>query len=129
VTARAPKRVTQKHLVGRIGILRAYDKPSKADGFRILVDRLWPRGVSKAALKIDAWPRELAPSTPLRKWYGHDPDRAVEFRRRYRKELAGRAGDLATLRATVKGRRATLITATRDIELSHAQVLRGLLQR
>jgi uncharacterized protein YeaO (DUF488 family) len=127
--ARAPKRATQKRRAGRIGIVRAYDKPSKADGLRILVDRLWPRGVSKAALKINAWPRELAPSTPLRKWYDHDPDRAVEFRRRYRKELAGRAEDFATLRAMVKGRRATLITATRDIELSHAQVLRGLLER
>ena len=111
-----------------IAIKRAYDEPSPQDGVRILIDRLWPRGLSKAKLKIDAWPRELTPSTDLRKWYGHEPARFAEFRRRYRAELAEHAKELAALRATVKGRAATLITATREVDLSHAAVMREMLQ-
>jgi uncharacterized protein YeaO (DUF488 family) len=110
-----------------IAIKRAYDRPSPQDGVRILIDRLWPRGLSKAKLKIDAWPRELTPSTDLRKWYGHEPGRFSEFRRRYRAELAQHVKGLAALRATVKGRAATLITATREVDLSHAAVMRGML--
>ena len=79
--------------------------------------------------EIDAWPRQIAPSTALRKWYGHDPARFVEFRRRYRAELAQHADDLAALRATMKGRSATLITATRALDLSHAAVMREILRR
>jgi uncharacterized protein YeaO (DUF488 family) len=112
-----------------IAIKRAYDRPSPQDGVRILIDRLWPRGLSKAKLKIDAWPRELTPSTDLRKWYGHEPGRFSEFRRRYRAELAEHAKELAVLRATVKGRAATLITATREVDLSHAAVMREMLMR
>jgi len=112
-----------------IAIKRAYDKPTPQDGVRILIDRLWPRGLSKAALKLDAWPREIAPSTALRKWYGHDPARFAEFRRRYKAELAGHKDQLDALRAMVKGHAATVLTATRELELSHAEVLRGLLQR
>jgi uncharacterized protein YeaO (DUF488 family) len=99
------------------------------DGVRILIDRLWPRGVSKTKLKLDAWPRELAPSTELRKWYGHDPARFAEFRRRYKAELAERPEQLSVLRAMVKGRAATLLTATRELDLSHAEVMRSILQR
>ena len=112
-----------------IAIKRAYDNPSPHDGVRILIDRLWPRGLSKAELKIDAWPRQLTPSTGLRKWYGHEPARFAEFRRRYRAELAEHAHDLEALRAMVKGRAATLITATREVDLSHAVVMREILQR
>jgi uncharacterized protein YeaO (DUF488 family) len=112
-----------------IAIKRAYDKPSPQDGTRILIDRLWPRGLSKAKLKIDAWPRQLTPSTDLRKWYGHEPVRFAEFRRRYRAELAEHADELEALRAMVKGRAATLITATRALDLSHAAVMQELLQR
>jgi len=110
-----------------IAIKRAYDKPSLQDGVRILIDRLWPRGLSKAKLKIDAWPRELTPSTDLRKWYGHEPARFAEFRRRYRVELAEHAKELGALRALVSGRIATLITATREVDLSHAAVMREVL--
>ncbi len=110
-----------------IAIKRAYDKPVPQDGVRILVDRLWPRGVSKAALKLDAWVRQLAPSTALRKWYGHEPARFAEFRRRYRAELAEHQDELAELRKMIKGRPAMLITATRELSLSHAAVLRELL--
>ena len=112
-----------------IAIKRAYDNPGPHDGVRILIDRLWPRGLSKAELKIDAWPRQLTPSTGLRKWYGHEPARFAVFRRRYRAELAEHAHDLEALRAMVKGRAATLITATREVDLSHAVVMREILQR
>ena len=118
-----------KRRASSIAIKRAYDRPSLQDGLRILIDRLWPRGLSKAKLKIDARPRELTPSTDLRKWYGHEPERFSEFRRRYRAELAEHAKELATLRATVKGRAVTLITATREVDLSHAAVMREMLQR
>ena len=112
---------------GAIGIKRAYDKPSPDDGLRVLVDRLWPRGLSKSSFKYDAWPRELAPSNELRKWYGHDPRRFAEFRRRYRRELGAQREALVALRLKLKGRKATLLTATREIDLSHAAVLRELL--
>jgi uncharacterized protein YeaO (DUF488 family) len=113
----------------RIGIKRAYEAPSAADGLRILIDRLWPRGIAKVALKLDAWPRALAPSTALRKWYSHEPGRFAEFRRRYREELAPHQDELAALRAMIKGRNATLLTATRELDLSHAQVLREILEK
>ncbi|MBA0086683.1 MAG: DUF488 family protein [Acidobacteria bacterium Pan2503] len=112
-----------------IAIKRAYDKPEPRDGLRILVDRLWPRGVSKAKLQLDAWPRDLTPSTGLRKWYGHEPTRFAEFRHRYKAELAKQREQLEALRAMVKGRPATLITATRELDLSHAEVLRRILQK
>ena len=124
--ARASRRRPRSH---RIAIKRAYDDPSAADGLRILIDRLWPRGMTKAALKHDAWPRALTPSNALRKWYGHDPQRFAEFRRRYREELDAHEDELAALRALVKGRKATLVTATREVELSHAQVLREILEK
>lgn len=112
-----------------VAIKRAYEKPSPQDGVRILIDRLWPRGLSKAKLKIDAWPRELTPSTGLRKWYGHEPERFAEFRRRYRAELAEHANELKALRAMVGARAATLITAVREVDLSHAAVMREILRR
>jgi uncharacterized protein YeaO (DUF488 family) len=117
-----------KRRASSIAIKRAYDKPSPQDGLRILIDRLWPRGLSKATLKIDAWPRELTPSTDLRKWYGHEPARFAEFRRRYRAELAAHAKELGALRAMVRGRVATLITATREVDLGHAVVMREMLR-
>jgi uncharacterized protein YeaO (DUF488 family) len=111
-----------------IVIKRVYDELAGDDGLRILIDRLWPRGLSKAALKLDAWVRPLSPSNELRKWYGHDPKLFAEFRRRYREELVGQKEELAKLGAMIKGRKATLLTATRELELSHAVVLRELLE-
>jgi uncharacterized protein YeaO (DUF488 family) len=113
----------------RILIKRVYGPASAKDGVRILVDRLWPRGMSKASLKYAAWPKELAPSNELRKWYGHDPKRFAEFRRRYRRELAAHRDELAALRVKLKGRTGTLLTATRELDLSHATVLREILQK
>jgi uncharacterized protein YeaO (DUF488 family) len=112
-----------------IDIKRVYDEPSADEGLRILVDRLWPRGVTKASLALDAWPKELTPSNDLRKWYGHAPEKFDEFRRRYLAELAPHRDKLDELRALVRGRKATLLTATRELDLSHAHVLRDLLTR
>ena len=114
---------------GSIGIKRVYEAASADDGLRILVDRLWPRGLSKGKLGYDLWARDLSPSNELRKWYGHDPKRSAEFRRRYRSELAAHRDELAALRAKTKGRTVTLLTATREVELSHATVLRELLKQ
>ncbi|HKS62482.1 MAG TPA: DUF488 domain-containing protein [Xanthobacteraceae bacterium] len=110
-----------------IRIKRAYDPPSPDDGLRILIDRLWPRGVPKAKLKLDSWVKHLSPSTALRKWYGHDPEKFTEFRRRYMAELKQEGEGLAELRAAVKGRTVTLLTSTKELDLSHAIVLRDLL--
>jgi uncharacterized protein YeaO (DUF488 family) len=110
-----------------IRIRRAYDPPSPDDGLRILIDRLWPRGMQKAKLRLDSWVKHLSPSNALRKWYGHDPKKFTEFRKRYTAELAAEGEGLAELRAAVKGRTVTLLTATKEIELSHATVLRELL--
>jgi uncharacterized protein YeaO (DUF488 family) len=111
-----------------VAIKRAYEPPGSDDGVRILIDRLWPRGLTKASFKYDAWPRELSPSSELRKWYRHDPQLFAEFRRRYRGELAAHGEELAALRAMIKGHTATLLTATRELELSHAVVLREMLE-
>ena len=113
----------------KLSIKRVYDPASPGDGTRILVDRLWPRGVTKASLKLDAWPKELTPSNELRLWYGHVPEKFDEFRRRYQAELAPHRDKLDELRALLRGRKATLLTATRELDLSHAHVLRELLMR
>jgi uncharacterized protein YeaO (DUF488 family) len=114
---------------GTVRIARIYDEPSADDGRRILVDRLWPRGVSKERAHLDDWCKEIAPSTELRRWYGHDPARFEEFRRRYEQELAepGPAKALAGLRETAGRGTITLLTATRDIDHSEAAVLASLL--
>ena len=111
-----------------IGIKRAYDEPSSDDGLRILIDRLWPRGLTKSKLKLDAWVKHLSPSNELRKWYRHDPKKFSEFRKRYVAELEAQGEGLDELRAAVKGKTVTLLTATKELDLSHATVLRELLR-
>lgn len=110
---------------------RVYDEPSSTDGVRILVDRLWPRGLRKEDAHLDGWMREVAPSTDLRRWYGHDPDRYAEFRERYLAELRDppRHEAVARLRALAGRGRLTLLTATRDLERSQAAVLAHRLSR
>jgi len=109
---------------------RAYEKPEAADGYRVLVDRLWPRGVSRERLGLDAWVRELAPSAALRRWFGHDPVRFAEFGRRYALEL--RAGPAAVALAELERKAArgtvTLVYGSRDERHSNAAVLRDLLE-
>lgn len=113
---------------GAIALKRAYDPPEAADGVRILVDRLWPRGLAKNKAALDHWLKDVAPSTALRRWFGHDPARWAEFRRRYRAELAARPEAMAELRRLAAGRRATLVYAARDTAHNEAVVLRELLE-
>ena len=115
----------------RIRVRRAYEPPSPDDGARVLVDRIWPRGLRKDAARLDEWAKDVAPSTELRKWYGHDPAKFDEFRRRYTEELSGSAQrkELGKLRALAAAGPVTLLTATRDVEISQAAVLAQILRR
>ena len=109
---------------------RVYDDPDPGDGTRVLVDRLWPRGLGKQDPRIGRWCKEVAPSTELRRWYRHDPDRYAEFAQRFRAELADPAvaPALDELRALAVAGPLTLVTATKQIELSHLGVLAEVLQ-
>jgi len=110
-----------------VRLKRAYEKPSAKDGARLLVDRLWPRGLRKEDLAIDRWLKELAPSDDLRRWFGHDPDRWDEFRRRYLEELSRRSDLVDALREEARRRRLTLVYAARDSLHNQAVILRDLL--
>jgi uncharacterized protein YeaO (DUF488 family) len=116
-----------------IRVCRVYEEPSAADGIRVLVDRIWPRGLRKDAIRLDDWARDVAPSTELRTWYGHDPAKFEEFRRRYLGELTGgpQRAALGRLRALAAARTEplTLLTATRDVDHSQAAVLAQLLRQ
>ncbi|HEX7021859.1 MAG TPA: DUF488 domain-containing protein [Trueperaceae bacterium] len=105
---------------------RAYEAAAPSDGTRVLVDRLWPRGVSKEQAKIDWWAKELAPSTELRRWFGHDPEKFAEFAERYRQELAGNEA-LDRLRRMVDGETVTLVYGAKDEVHNDARVLQELL--
>ena len=111
-----------------IRLKRAYEEPSGDDGTRILVERLWPRGVTKDRAAIDLWLKEVAPSPQLRKWYGHDPDKWEEFRRRYRAELDDKGEVLDDLRRRLRGGPVTFVFAARDEEHNSAVVLREYLE-
>ena len=111
-----------------LAIKRVYDPVSPEDGYRILVDRLWPRGVAKAKAKIDLWLKEVAPSTELRQWFGHDPAKWIEFRKRYFAELKTNPA-LATLRELTAKGTVTLVYAAADTEHCNATALREYLQR
>jgi uncharacterized protein YeaO (DUF488 family) len=114
----------------KVQVRRVYADPEPGDGTRVLVDRLWPRGLTKAKAALDDWCKDVAPSDDLRKWYGHEPDRFAEFSRRYQRELEdpARADALAHLRALSKGQQLTLLTATKEPDISEAEVLAGLLR-
>jgi uncharacterized protein YeaO (DUF488 family) len=112
-----------------IQLKRAYEKPTPEDGTRILVDRLWPRGLSKKKAAIDQWFKEIAPSTELRKWFAHDPARWQEFRRRYVAELQDHADELGEIRRRARTNRITLVYAARDELHNEAVVLRDILTR
>jgi len=113
-----------------VRVRRAYEQPESADGTRVLVDRLWPRGLSKARAALDEWCKNVAPSPELRTWYSHDPDRFAEFSRRYQQELLDpeRAQALAHLRELAGEGPLTLLTATKQADISEAAVLAGLLR-
>jgi DNA-3-methyladenine glycosylase len=114
--------------MGTVRLARVYDPPGDDDGFRVLVDRVWPRGVRKADAHVDLWLREVGPSAELRRWFGHDPARFEEFARRYRAELAGNPAT-EELRAAVREHpRVTLVYGARDTEHNQAVVLAGVLR-
>lgn len=110
---------------------RAYEPADPSDGYRVLIDRLWPRGVSKAKARLDAWEKDIAPSRELREWYGHDPAKWPEFRTRYTKELRTAAAKkiLADLLRRARHGRVTLVYGSRDAEISDVAVLRRMLSR
>lgn len=110
-----------------IRVKRIYDPPAPEDGRRVLVDRLWPRGVAREEARIDEWLKEIAPSDGLRKWFGHDPARWGEFRQRYLEELQGHRDILERLRAEAKKGSVSLLYAAKDAEHNNAVVLRKLL--
>ena len=111
----------------KIRIKRVYEPAEKADGLRVLVDRLWPRGIAKT--RIDLWLKDIAPSTDLREWYGHVPEKWPQFRTKYRKELAGNDEAVAALKRAGKGKTVTLLYGARDTERNQAQVIAEFLAR
>jgi uncharacterized protein YeaO (DUF488 family) len=111
-----------------IKIKRAYEPASPEDGARILVDRLWPRGLSKERAAIDLWLKDIAPSDELRKWYGHDPGKWPEFERRYFKELQAKGNELKEIRARARKGDVTLLYGTKEREFNNAHALRDYLK-
>lgn len=114
----------KQHIV----IKRVYEAAAKSDGFRVLVDRIWPRGVSKEAAEVDEWAKELAPSPLLRKWFGHDPERWAEFQKKYRAELGENDAVAGFLEAHKGRKKITLIYAAKDEAHNHALVLQHYLE-
>ena len=110
-----------------IKIKRVYDPAEPGDGKRILIDRLWPRGLKKEDLKMDEWLKEIAPSDKLRKWFSHDPKKYEEFKKRYAKELEDKSGILARIKAEAKKGTVTMLFSAKDTEHNNAKVLRELL--
>jgi uncharacterized protein YeaO (DUF488 family) len=111
-----------------IAIKNIHEPASPSDGYRVLIDRLWPRGISKERAALDEWARDLAPSDELRRWYGHDPERFEEFARRYRAELANHRAELSALRRRAREGKVTLVFAAHDAETSNAAVLAKVLR-
>jgi uncharacterized protein YeaO (DUF488 family) len=109
-------------------IKRAYDAPEKTDGSRLLVERLWPRGIKKEALKMDAWYKDAAPSTELRKWFNHEPEKWPEFQRRYRAELEAHPAAWQPILAAAKKGKVTLLFSSHDTEHNNVVALRAFLQ-
>ena len=112
----------------KVMLKRAYETPAASDGYRVLVDRLWPRGLAKVNARIDLWLKEVAPSTELRQWFGHDPAKWAEFRKRYRAELKGNPA-WAQLESLSHHKKLTLVYAARDQVHNEAAVLQELLER
>jgi uncharacterized protein YeaO (DUF488 family) len=112
-----------------VRLKRAYEPSAAADGYRVLIDRIWPRGVTHEEAQLDEWARELSPSSELRRWFGHDPARFEEFRRRYTEELAAKEGELRELRRRAREGTLTLVYGARDTEHNDAVVLAEILRR
>ena len=119
--------MSKKIATDHIKLKRAYEPPAPDDGTRILIDRLWPRGVKKAEAAIDEWMKDIAPSTELRKWFGHDPARWQEFRRRYQSEIRQHPNEFDRLRTLAQQGRITLVFSANDEAHNDAVVLKDLL--
>ncbi len=111
-----------------IRVKRVYEPPSNRDGRRVLVDRLWPRGLSKADAKIDYWPKEIAPSTELRKWYGHEPEKWPEFKRRYFKELKSKSDAVQALLDYVRAGKVTFVYGSKEQRINNVAALKEYLE-
>ena len=111
-----------------IKLKRAYDAVASADGTRFLVERLWPRGIKKAALPLEAWLKDVAPSTPLRRWFGHDPKKWSEFRRRYFRELSGNADALQPILKAAHHGPVTLVYSSHDTKHNNAVALKDYVE-
>ena len=111
-----------------ISIKRIYEKPSDNDGHRVLVDRIWPRGVSKKEAKLDEWNKEIAPSNELRKWFGHKGKRFAEFKKRYKKELTEHHGDLEQIAKIANKKTVTLLYGAKNEKMNQAVVLKEFLE-
>ena len=124
VKAEKPARIASPRAeTNDINVKRVYEKPAANDGFRVLVDRLWPRGLTKQAAAIDLWLKEIAPSNDLRRWYGHDPARWQEFNNRYLKELEANPETVKELKSAIKGRKSTLLYSSREPTINNAAAL------
>jgi|SRR6218665_4024424 len=115
--------------MGRINIKRVYELPAKTDGYRVLVDRLWPRGIKKEAAALDEWNKLLPPSSELRKWFNHIPERFNDFKKAYTKELLSHPEELQRLRAIAKRQNVTLLYSAKDTQMNQAVVLQQVLSK
>ena len=111
----------------RLSVKRVYEQPAKSDGMRVLVDRLWPRGLTKERAAVDHWAKDVAPSTELRRWFHSDDGRWPEFKRRYKAELVANSDAVETLARTIGRKRATLMFGTREVDHNHAELLKAFL--
>ena len=112
-----------------VRVKRVYDQPAKADGYRVLVDRVWPRGLKKSEARIDEWLREIAPSTALRKWFKHDPDKWKEFKKKYSAELDDHREQVEKLVREARKRTITLLFSARDTEHNNAVALKEYIEQ
>jgi uncharacterized protein YeaO (DUF488 family) len=113
--------------LGQVQVKRIYEPADRTDGYRVLIDHIWPRGVSRERARLDEWARDLAPSDELRKWFDHVPDRFPQFRRRYRRELGAHPARIEALRRCAASQPLTILYAARDEEHNNAVVLAELL--
>lgn len=125
----AARQVFLETQVCMIKLKRVYEKADKEDGFRILVDRLWPRGLTKQRAAVDLWLKEIAPSTELRKWFGHDPEKWKEFRRRFRAEIKNHSDEVELIKSKARQDTVTLLYGARDQEHNEAVVLQQFLEK
>lgn len=114
--------------MSQIKAKRIYDDPAKNDGYRLLVDRIWPRGVSKEEAKLDDWNKEIAPSTELRKWFGHKEERFEEFKKRYKKELEKHKNDMKEIAKIANKKTVILLYGAKDEKMNQAVVLKEVLE-